>query len=421
VRNTWAGELPKGWRSTSLKWLADIFTGGTPEKENAEYWRGGDVPWLNSGAVNDWVISEPSAYITRLGLAHSSARLISRGSVLVALAGQGRTKGMSARLEIESSCNQSMAAIVPGSELNYRYLHYWLSANYKSVRSLGGGDLRDGLNLQHVGGIDTPVPVLQEQHRIADFLDERVSRIDNIIAARNHQIDGLSGEYRSWQAEAFDAAERGNGSTTLRRFMISIEQGWSPQCASVPAEPGEHGVIKLGAVRSGDFRADENKAMSPGDEPDLRYRLNEGDLLVTRANTPTYVGDAAVVTGLGAVPLYLPDLVYRIRIVGSPQFLSFALRSPQNRQLVATLARGTSQTMVKLRGEDVADFRVPALNADAQEALGVEDSRNRADVAAKVGQMQNANGLLTEYKQSLITAAVTGQFDVTTAVTEVPA
>src|SRR5687768_989226 len=109
----WAPRLPAHWRNAALRWLADIYAGGTPNKENLSFWRDGTIPWLNSGSVNDWSITEPSALITEEALASSSARWVPAKSVVIGLAGQGRTKGTAARLEIEATTNQSMAAIIP--------------------------------------------------------------------------------------------------------------------------------------------------------------------------------------------------------------------------------------------------------------------------------------------------------------------
>jgi type I restriction enzyme S subunit len=141
-------------------------------------------------------ISEPSALITTLALEKGTTRWAPRGSVVVALAGQGKTKGMAARLEIDSTLNQSLAAVVPGPTLNYRFLHYWLGANYLNLRGMAGGDLRDGLNLQHIGSVQVPRPLLAEQCAIADYLDRETARIDAFIA-KNEELIGLLGERRS--------------------------------------------------------------------------------------------------------------------------------------------------------------------------------------------------------------------------------
>ena len=150
----WVDKLPIHWKAVSLRWISTIYAGGTPSKTNESYWEDGTIPWLNSGSVNQGMIYQPSTYITQEAFNNSSARWISKGSLVVALAGQGKTKGMVAQLGIDSTCNQSMAAISLYAELYSRYLFWWLTSNYQNIRNMAGGDLRDGLNLEHLGSIE---------------------------------------------------------------------------------------------------------------------------------------------------------------------------------------------------------------------------------------------------------------------------
>lgn len=170
--NDWLKNIPAHWGEGNLKVLSKIYSGGTPDKLNEGYWANGSIPWLNSGSVNDFYIYEPSEYITEDALRNSSAKWIKKGSVLVALAGQGKTKGMAAQLMFDSTCNQSMCAIVPNEELDGNYLLWWLSANYQNIRNMAGGDLRDGLNLEMIGKIKCPMPPLNEQRAISNYLNE---------------------------------------------------------------------------------------------------------------------------------------------------------------------------------------------------------------------------------------------------------
>lgn len=170
--NNWLDKIPSHWDEGNLKVLSKIYSGGTPDKSKQEYWIDGTIPWLNSGSVNDFYIQSPSEYISEEALKNSSAKWIKKGSVLVALAGQGKTKGMAAQLMFDSTCNQSMCAIVPESKLDGNYLLWWLSANYQNIRNMAGGDLRDGLNLEMIGSIKCPIPSLKEQLAIAGYLND---------------------------------------------------------------------------------------------------------------------------------------------------------------------------------------------------------------------------------------------------------
>ena len=194
--NIWLEKIPSHWDEGNLKILSRIYSGGTPDKSIQEYWSNGTVPWLNSGAVNDFYIHDPSEFITEDALNKSSAKWIPKGSILVALAGQGKTKGMAAQLMFDSTCNQSMCAVVPNSRLNAEYLHWWLHANYQNIRNLAGGDLRDGLNLEMIGSIKCPLPPHAEQVVISNYLKKLRNNNSKLIKKCKHSISLLK-EHRA--------------------------------------------------------------------------------------------------------------------------------------------------------------------------------------------------------------------------------
>lgn len=176
----WLGMIPEHWQKFSLKWKSRRFAGGTPDKTISEYWKDGVIPWLASGEVNQKLILKPTTYITKNAFNNSSAKWIPSGGLVMALAGHGKTRGMVAQLAIESTCNQSMAAIIP-EFIDARYLYWWLDSNYSNLRGLSGDDVRDGLNLEILGRIPCPLPNDKEQKTIAAHLDRETARIDSLI------------------------------------------------------------------------------------------------------------------------------------------------------------------------------------------------------------------------------------------------
>ncbi|MBN2251499.1 MAG: restriction endonuclease subunit S, partial [Candidatus Altiarchaeota archaeon] len=109
----WVGEVPEGWEVWKLSHLARIYSGGTPDKAKEYYWENGDIPWISSGEVNQGDIINPTTHITKEAFHNSSAKWIPKDSLIMALAGQGKTKGTTAYLKIETTGNQSLAAIIP--------------------------------------------------------------------------------------------------------------------------------------------------------------------------------------------------------------------------------------------------------------------------------------------------------------------
>ena len=192
----WLGYIPNHWSNTSLKWVAKIYSGGTPSKNNPEYWTDGTIPWLNSGTVNQFFINEVSEYISDEGFNNSSAKWIPINSLVIALAGQGKTKGMVAQVKLDCTCNQSLGVIVPDEKIENKFLLYYLKTNYQNIRNLGGGDNRDGINLEIIGGIKIPLLPLSEQREIVSFIEDHCEIIEIKIEKTKKLIDLLI-EYRS--------------------------------------------------------------------------------------------------------------------------------------------------------------------------------------------------------------------------------
>lgn len=192
----WLDIIPEHWNIIKLKWFSKIYSGGTPDKNNEDFWEDGTIPWINSGTVNQEYITTPSQYITKEAFQSSSAKWIPKGALVMALAGQGKTKGMVAQLGIKTTCNQSMAAIIPDNRAHPRYILYWLMINYQNIRNLGGGNQRDGLNLVMLGNIQCPIPPIEEQVKIVNKLDSEEVVFKNLSDKTQKAINKLQ-EYKT--------------------------------------------------------------------------------------------------------------------------------------------------------------------------------------------------------------------------------
>lgn len=261
------------------------------------------------------------------------------------------------------------------------------------------------------------LPPLEEQRRIADFLDAETARIDQLVALQVTLSARLDERDNALRDNLVNELAATVGEVTLRRFTTRIEQGASPQCEAVPRQGNEEwGVLKLSAVKRGHFAPSENKRLPEGIEAISAYQVRQGDLLVTRANTPSLVGDVAVVES-DHQKLLLPDLIYRVGLVPemNADFVAQVALSGRVRTLIESVARGSSQSMVKIRGEDIKTWPIPMATQTQQASL----VREIQDGLQGTGQLRTAVALqlnlLAERRQALITATVTGQFDVSTA------
>lgn len=177
-------KLPLDWVSRQIGELTTCTAGGTPSTHNSAYW-GGDIPWMNSGELNHKQVHAVEGRITSEGLANSSTKMIPVNSVLIGLAGQGKTRGTVAINRISLCTNQSIAAIFPNESFVPDYLFYNLENRYSELRELSdGGGGRGGLNLSIINKLDVPLPVLAEQKAIAEAL----SVIDGLISITKNAI-----------------------------------------------------------------------------------------------------------------------------------------------------------------------------------------------------------------------------------------
>lgn len=152
-----------------VKYFAEVITGGTPSTKKTEYWDGGQIPWLNSGELNQKIISTTRNYITDEGLKNSAAKLMPEDSVLMALTGS--TTGVVGYLTFEASANQSVTGILPSEKHFPKYLYFYLNSIREKVLHDAYGGAQPHISQKYVKELKIPLPPLEEQKRIAAILD----------------------------------------------------------------------------------------------------------------------------------------------------------------------------------------------------------------------------------------------------------
>lgn len=156
------------WPIQRLEELARVGSGATPKRSEERYWAGGTIPWVTSGAVNDRSITSASELITEEALTETSVKLWPAGTVLIAMYGEGKTRGKAAVLEIESTCNQACAAIDYDRErVDGSYLLAYLNSRYAASRSLASGGVQPNLSLGVIKSMEIPIPNMKIQRNIA--------------------------------------------------------------------------------------------------------------------------------------------------------------------------------------------------------------------------------------------------------------
>ncbi len=137
-------EIPEGWSYAYIEDVANTYSGGTPQSTNSEYYDGGNIPWINSGELNNGVITTTSNFITQLGLENSSAKLYPADTILVAL--YGATAGKISYLSFEACSNQAVCGVIPGDNIMTTYLYQLLSSLYEYFVGLSTGSARNNIS-----------------------------------------------------------------------------------------------------------------------------------------------------------------------------------------------------------------------------------------------------------------------------------
>lgn len=176
------------WEIVKLGDNCRIITGGTPKTGVKEFWNPKEIPWMSSGEINKKILNETEEMISQIGLENSSAKWVKQNSVLIALAGQGQTRGRVAINKIPLTTNQSIAAIETNSCIDFLFLYSDLERRYDELRLISSGDgTRGGLNKTIISSLELNLPAIDEQQAIGSYF----SNLDNLINSHQEKISQL--------------------------------------------------------------------------------------------------------------------------------------------------------------------------------------------------------------------------------------
>jgi len=198
-REEWLREAPAHWGLQKLRQLATVGNGSTPKRDNESYWSSGKIPWLNSGAVNAARITEASDLVTPTALKECHLPMVREGSTVVALTGQGKTRGTASFTEIETTINQHLAYVsLFDARMSDEYLWVYLTGMYSVLRHLsdGEGSTKGALTCEQLNQLRVLLPPPDEQKEIVATYRERVTAVENLREHAMLHIARLR-EYRS--------------------------------------------------------------------------------------------------------------------------------------------------------------------------------------------------------------------------------
>lgn len=192
----WIGEIPEHWGTPSISYLTSISSGSTPDRNNPLYWYDGTINWIKTGELQNNVICSSEEKVTDDALRETSIKLYPKNTILMAMYGQGKTRGMTALLGVPCTTNQACAAlIIRNSSVTVKYLWKCLMAAYDAIRDKAVGTGQPNLNIELISKFIIPLPPVNEQNAIVERIDKVVPSIESLIAVKQQKIEELK-EYK---------------------------------------------------------------------------------------------------------------------------------------------------------------------------------------------------------------------------------
>jgi type I restriction enzyme S subunit len=409
----WLGEIPAHWTVKRLKFVCTIQTG---DKDTVNAVDGGQYPFF----VRSQVVERINSYTYNCEAILTAGDGVGVGKVFHYYNGP-------------FDCHQRVYMLNNFQKISGRYLFFYLKENFYKV-ALGGGakSTVDSLRMPLFLNFLITIPPPEEQSSIVAWLDYEASKIDVLLAEQRRLIQLLISKRLAFifhavsrglnpEAHMIDSGIEWLGAIPshwkierLRWLIVSIEQGWSPQAEEREPDENEWGVLRLNAVKDGFFDPTKAKALPSDLDIPEALAVRTGDFLLTRANTPELVGESCYVDR-SPPGLIFSDLIYRLnlrhsRIMG--QFLNLVMQSPIGRSQIEADARGSSQSMVKISHDHILNWRIALPPIGEQKNIIAIAERVTEQLDAMIAEATRAIDLLQERRAALISAVVTGKFDV---------
>ncbi|HBL46153.1 MAG TPA: hypothetical protein DDZ90_22485 [Planctomycetaceae bacterium] len=174
--------IPKGWEWEILDEITNIGTGSTPSTGEPKYYKNGNIPWQTSSSTGEDFITKSEKFITDIALKECRLKVYPKGSLIVALYGQGKTRGQVAQLMFDSTINQACAGIAffPASEPIRDFIRLVFKKKYDELRELAAGGAQPNLNGGIIRQTKIPIPPLNEQKRIVVKVAQLMALCDEL-------------------------------------------------------------------------------------------------------------------------------------------------------------------------------------------------------------------------------------------------
>lgn len=417
----WLGEVPAHWKASRLKdSLKELYSGGTPESGNSEYWaddEGESIPWVAIGDMTRApVVATTEKRITPAGLASKRLRVLPAGTLLYSMYA---SLGKVAVLGLPATINQAILGIVPDTgKADQGFIRYWLIKIESHLELFSSSNTQDNLNAGKVRSFALLVPPLPEQTQIAAFLDRETAKIDELVAEQQRLMELLK-EKR--QAVISHAVTQGlNPNAPMKpsgiEWLGAVPAHWELKAtkrlfrlvAESAPDDNDHELLSIytaiGVRPRKELEAKGNKSTTT----DGYWLVQKGDLIVNKLLA--WMGAIGISEYDGVTsPAY--DIL-RQRIPLDPRFYDYLFRCGICFSEFRRWSRGIMDMRLRLYFDELGQLVMPYPPESEQREIVafLQVELERFDTLA--AESQRAIDLLQERRTALISAVVTGQIDV---------
>lgn len=409
-------ELPNAWAEVPFGTvLTAIVGGGTPSKDNANYYKG-KIPWMSVKDMNKDVLTDTKDHITQEAVENSSTNIVPAGTPIIATR---MSLGKIVTASFDTAINQDLKALFHGEYIDRSFLVYWYRSVGRKVEELGTGTTVKGIRLEVLRNLTFSVAPLAEQKAIAGKLDtllaqvettkSRLDRIPDILKRFRQSVlaAAVSGKLtEEWRG---DAELNGWEMIKLGAVVDSIEAGKNLKCIEAPPKNNELGIIKISAVTWGFYDENQSKTL-PSTELFLESRrIKIGDFLISRANTLELLGNPVVVQKVSK-NLMLSDKVWRLLMDESDKpWVSIFLRSGEGRKEIESRSTGNQMSMRNISQKALLDIDIPQVPAKEKSEIVNKVTSLLSFADAIEQQCRAAQERVNSLTQSLLAKAFRGE------------
>ena len=381
------------WPMVKLGGIARFVSGGTPDRNNKAYYLG-QIPWISGADISDSGHVQIRRRITEEAAEQSATSVVESGTLLLVT----RTSiGKIALAPKDLAFSQDITGIFPNDAVILRkYLESFIrSIGAEQLKTRARGVTIKGVNRKDVEELKIPLPPLGEQKRIAEILGE-VSKAVELVSRQLEILDhGL--KTKMWN----DADESSH--VSLDHYIQKITSGKSLKEGD--SEDYQNSVLKISAVTTGYFNEMEVKPLPKSYDPPESHRANNGDILLSRANTTELVGASALVE-TSATNLFLPDKLWKLQLKDqvNAYFFWHLLQTKIVRSSISKASSGSGGSMKNISQKAFLAISVPEFSNEVQNQIGniVREQRALRHL------LHRKLSLLQELQKSLATRAFAG-------------